>query len=63
MGFIKDNKLLILSPQKKIAQFQTDFSTGLSNPTPLSNELSKQAIAWYQGASFLFKTHRYTLKK
>jgi phosphoglycerol transferase MdoB-like AlkP superfamily enzyme len=63
MGFIKDNKLLILSPQKKIAQFQTDFSTGLSNPTPLSDELSKQAIAWYQGASFLFKTHRYTLKK
>jgi phosphoglycerol transferase MdoB-like AlkP superfamily enzyme len=63
MGFIKDNKLLILSPQKKIAQFQTDFSTGLSNPTPLSGELSKQAIAWYQGASFLFKTHRYKLKK
>ncbi|MDN3657649.1 sulfatase-like hydrolase/transferase [Ferruginibacter paludis] len=62
MGFIKDNKLLILSPQKKIAQFQTDFSTGILAPIPLSDELSKEAIAWYQGASFLFKTHRYTIK-
>ncbi|MDB5275172.1 MAG: sulfatase [Ferruginibacter sp.] len=62
MGFIKDNKLLILSPQKKTAQFQTDFSTGISTPLPVSDEMSKEAIAWYQGASFLFKTHRYTIK-
>jgi phosphoglycerol transferase MdoB-like AlkP superfamily enzyme len=62
MGFIKENKLLILSPQKKIAQFQTDISTGISNPIPLSDEMSREAIAWYQGASFLFKTHRYTIK-
>ena len=28
MGFIKNNKLVILSPQKKAAQYQPDFLTG-----------------------------------
>ena len=63
MGFIKDNKLVILAPQKKIAMFQPDFSTGNASQVSLSPELCKEAIAWYQGAGFLVKSGKYLFKK
>ena len=59
MGFIKDNKLVILAPQKKITMYQPNFLTGAANQIPLSDTLSTEAIAWYQGASFLFKSGKY----
>ena len=62
MGFIKDNKLVILAPQKKISMFQPNFLTGASTQIPLSDELTNEAIAWYQGASFLFKSGKYIFK-
>ncbi len=63
MGFIKDNKLVILAPQKKIAMFQPDFSTGNASQVSLSPELCKEAIAWYQGAGCLVKSGKYLFKK
>ena len=59
MGFIKDGKLIILSPQQKIKSFIPDFGTGANVGIANSNELVKQAIAWYQGASFLYKSGKY----
>lgn len=63
MGYIKDNKLVILAPQKKIAMYQPDFLTGAANQIPLSEGLTNEAIAWYQGASYLYKSGRYTFQK
>lgn len=62
MGFIKDNSLVILAPQKKISMYQPNFLTGGANQIPLTNELSNEAIAWYQGASFLIKSGKYIFK-
>ncbi len=59
MGYLKDGKLVILSPQQKIKAYKPDFLTGsvigINQPDTLTNE----AIAWYQGASFLYKNGRY----
>ncbi len=62
MGYIKNDTLVILSPQKKVTMYKTDLSTGLSRQIPLSDQLKNEAIAWYQGASFLFKNKAYKMK-
>jgi phosphoglycerol transferase MdoB-like AlkP superfamily enzyme len=55
MGYIRDGELVILSPQRKVKMFKPDFSGGINTTEPLSDRLVNEAIAWYQGASFLYK--------
>ncbi len=59
MGFIKDGKLVILSPRKKVNMFIPDFKSGTAIPASISDSLVNEAIAWYQGASYLFKKGKY----
>jgi phosphoglycerol transferase MdoB-like AlkP superfamily enzyme len=59
MGFIKDGKLVILSPQQKVKCFTPDFATGANVAITNTNTLINEAIAWYQGASFLYKSGKY----
>ena len=61
MGFIKNGKLIILSPQQKIKSFVPDFTTGANVGTNNVNMLINEAIAWYQGASYLYKTGKYSM--
>ena len=63
MGFIKDGKLVILSPQQKIKTFIPDFATGANVGSNNQNELVNDAIAWYQGASYLYKSGKYKAAK
>jgi phosphoglycerol transferase MdoB-like AlkP superfamily enzyme len=61
LGFIKNNHLLVLSPQKKVEQFKImpnhDQITEKVNPV-----LKEQAIAFYQTASYMYKHHLYQFK-
>ena len=59
MGYIKDSKLVILSPQQKVKMYKPDFLTGTAGLIPNSDSLVNEAIAWYQGASYLFKNGKY----
>ena len=59
MGYIKDSKLVILSPQQKVKMYKPDFLTGTAGLIPNSDSLVNEAIAWYQGASYLFKNRKY----
>ena len=59
MGYIKDGKMVILSPQQKVQMVKPDFITGGNVQIVNSTELINEAIAWYQGASFQYKTGRY----
>lgn len=59
MGYIRDGNLVILSPQQKIAMFQPDFATGAALKIPTKDSLINEAIAWYQGANYLYKTGGY----
>ena len=63
MGFIKDGKLIILSPQQKVKSFTPNFVTGANVGINNPNELVNEAIAWYQGASFLYKSGKYKVLK
>jgi phosphoglycerol transferase MdoB-like AlkP superfamily enzyme len=59
MGYIKNDTLVILSPQKKVNMYKTDLNTGVNKKIAISEPLKREAIAWYQGASFLFKSNGY----
>ena len=59
MGYIKHDTLVILSPQKKISSFKIDFKTGASVGIATPSRLKDEAIAWYEGASYLFHAGEY----
>jgi phosphoglycerol transferase MdoB-like AlkP superfamily enzyme len=56
LGYIKDNKLVILDPNKKLSTFKPSFLTGASKPIPAEAWLSDEAIANYQLASYLYSS-------
>lgn len=59
MGFVKGDNLVILSPQQRVKMYRTDFITGANTLIKGSDSLESEAIAWYQGASFLYKSGGY----
>jgi phosphoglycerol transferase MdoB-like AlkP superfamily enzyme len=60
MGYIKDGKLVILSPRQKISLYKPDFTSGANQIiNNYDTSMVNEAIAWYQGASFLFKSGGY----
>jgi len=63
MGYIHNGEMVILSPQQKIQTVRPDFKTGVNTPVSPSDSLIKEAIAWYQGASFLFQSGDYKFPK
>lgn len=59
LGYIKQDKLVILGPNKKVDTFLPNFETG--NAKPIQNEqwLTEEAISNYQLASQLYKSKGY----
>lgn len=53
LGYIKGDKLVILSPQLKVESFQVSGSNDQVK-TKADQELVNEAIAWYQTASYSF---------
>lgn len=54
LGFIKNGKMVILSPQKKYEVVTLTDDQVVLNDSPVNDELLKESIAWYQYASFMF---------
>jgi phosphoglycerol transferase MdoB-like AlkP superfamily enzyme len=59
LGYIKNNMLVILDPNKKLGTFSPNFETGSSKPIPSEEWLTKEAIANYQLASYLYSSGGY----
>jgi phosphoglycerol transferase MdoB-like AlkP superfamily enzyme len=60
LGFIKDDKLIILYPQQKVKAFLIkDFATSALEPIEIDENLLNEAIAWYESASYAFKNGLY----
>jgi phosphoglycerol transferase MdoB-like AlkP superfamily enzyme len=59
LGYIKNNKLVILEPNKKVKTFKPDFLTGNALPITNDDNLTNEAIANYQLASYLYQHHLY----
>ncbi|WP_316767944.1 LTA synthase family protein [Pedobacter frigiditerrae] len=62
LGFIKNNQLVILDPNKKVKTFTPDFINGNSKPIAANPSLIDEAIANYQLASYLYKNKLYGFK-
>ncbi|MBX2917593.1 MAG: sulfatase-like hydrolase/transferase [Cyclobacteriaceae bacterium] len=54
LGFISNNKLIVLSPRQKIEAFEVNLRTHESTQTIPENRFVNEAIAWYQGSSYIF---------
>lgn len=63
MGYIHNGEMVILSPQQKIQTVRPNFKTGINTTVSPSDSLIKEAIAWYQGASFLYRSGGYKSSK
>ncbi|MEO7988752.1 MAG: LTA synthase family protein [Chryseolinea sp.] len=59
LGFIKDDKLVILAPQKKASEVKPNFEDGSTENTATDELLLQEAIAWYQSSSYAFKNGLY----
>jgi len=59
LGYIKNNKLVILEPNKKARTFAPDFVTGSSKEVAPDETLINEAVSNYQVASYLYRNHLY----
>ena len=62
MGYLKNDTLVILSPQKGVEMFKTNLETGINIKIKINEKLKNEAIAWYQGANYLIKSGKYQSK-
>ncbi|WP_231463549.1 LTA synthase family protein [Pedobacter sp. Leaf132] len=59
LGYIRNNKLVILNPNKKVSTYKPDFKTGNSVKVANDNKLTNEAISYYQLASYLYQKKLY----
>ncbi|MEO6915181.1 MAG: sulfatase-like hydrolase/transferase [Chitinophagaceae bacterium] len=62
LGFLKDQQLVIQSPVRKVKAYLPNYKTGEATETTLSDSLSREAISYYQCASWLLKNKRFQFK-
>ncbi len=55
LGFIQGDRLLTLGPQKGANLFRFDRRSGDSTPLPMDERFLQEALAWYQGANYIYK--------
>lgn len=55
LGFIKNDRLTILSPQQKITHYQIDRQTGGMKVAPIDEKIQNEAIIYYQSANYVYK--------
>jgi len=59
LGYIKNNKLVILDPHKKVATYKPDFTNGNAVAIPADQKLINEAISNYQMASYFYQNGLY----
>ncbi|MDP3914877.1 MAG: sulfatase-like hydrolase/transferase [Bacteroidota bacterium] len=55
LGFIKNDRLTILSPQQKITHYKIDPLSGEMNVSPIDEKIQNEAIIYYQSANYVYK--------
>jgi len=55
LGYIKNDRLTILSPQQKITHYKIDSKSGEMKTIPMDENLQKEAIIYYQSANYVYK--------
>ena len=55
LGYIKNNRLTILSPQQKVTNYTIDAQSGEMQPEAMDKKLQNEAIIYYQSANYVYK--------
>ena len=55
LGYIKNDRLTILSPQQKITHYKIDIKTGEMKVEEPDSNVENEAIIYYQSASYVYK--------
>lgn len=55
LGYIKNNKLVVLDVKKENSMYQFNRHTGEAKEIPIDVDILDEAISYYQGASYLYK--------
>ena len=55
LGFIKNDKLTILSPQQKVNSYTINSQTGEMKLLPADPDMQKETIIYYQSANYVYK--------
>ena len=59
LGMIEGDELIVLTPDKKIAAYRIeDWESSIYTAIEPSEERIDDAVAYYQGASYLYKSGR-----
>lgn len=59
MGNVKHDTLVILSPKNKVRMYKIYFITGESTELKVNKGIVNEAVAWYQGASYLYNAQKF----
>ncbi|MDA8130667.1 MAG: LTA synthase family protein [Elusimicrobia bacterium] len=62
MGLLKEGKLAVLGPKKYLKTYKWDEATNDLTADPSDKDLGEEAIAFYQGANYLYKNRLDRLK-
>ena len=55
LGYLTEDKLLVLGPRKYAAQYQIDRLSGAAQAQPVDEQLMLEMLAYYQGGNYLYK--------
>lgn len=55
LGYIKNDRLTILSPQQKVTSYIINRSSGAIEPQAIDEEVVNEAVTYYQSASYVQK--------
>lgn len=59
LGFLKGDKLLVLSPKKEISFYTCNLLEGKTSEIPLQDMYLQDALGYYQGTNYLFKNRHH----
>ena len=62
MGLLKDGRLAVLGPKKYLKTYKWDEPAKTVEPAPEDKAFEEEAVAWYQGANYLYKKRLNRLK-
>jgi phosphoglycerol transferase MdoB-like AlkP superfamily enzyme len=54
LGYVKNNKLVVLSPQQKLDTYMVSLDGSLQRQEGNDPDLTREAISWYQSASYAY---------
>ncbi|WP_027359969.1 LTA synthase family protein [Desulforegula conservatrix] len=57
LGYIENDRIAVLSPQKNATFYKFDRQSDKEEPLPMEESIIKKMQAYYQGANYIYKKH------